>query len=75
MESVSVLLLGCILLVVLLTHGPAGGFLFLGSLAAYTLLREGLLRLRAEPLKTRGPAISIGAAVVLTAAILMTVIS
>jgi phosphatidylglycerol---prolipoprotein diacylglyceryl transferase len=69
MESVSALLIGCVLLVVLLTHGPAGGFLFVGALAAYTLLREGLLRLRAEPLKMQGPAISIGAALVLTAAI------
>jgi phosphatidylglycerol---prolipoprotein diacylglyceryl transferase len=74
MESVSALLLGCILLLVLLAHGPAGGFFFVGALAAYTLLREGLLRLRAEPLKTRGPAISIGATLVLTAAIFVVVI-
>jgi phosphatidylglycerol---prolipoprotein diacylglyceryl transferase len=73
MESVSALLLACILLLALLTHGPAGGFFFVGALAAYTLLREGLLRLRAEPLKMRGPAISIGAALVLTAAIFVAV--
>jgi phosphatidylglycerol---prolipoprotein diacylglyceryl transferase len=74
MESVSALLLGCVLLLALLTHGPAGGFFFVGALAAYTLLREGLLRLRAEPLKIRGPAISIGAALVLAAAIFGVVI-
>jgi hypothetical protein len=74
MESVSALILGCILLIALLAHGQAGGFFFVGALAAYTLIREGLLRLRAEPLKMRGPAISIGAALVLTAAIFAVVI-
>jgi phosphatidylglycerol:prolipoprotein diacylglycerol transferase len=74
MESVSALLLGCVLLLAVLAHGQGGGFFFVGALAAYTLLREGLLRLRAEPLKTRGPAISIGAALVLTTAIILAVI-
>ncbi len=69
MESGSALILGLLLLIVFLAHGPANGALFVAALAAYTLLREGLLRLRAEQLKTRGPAIAIAAGTVLVAAL------
>ncbi len=69
MESVSSLIIGLILLALFLIHGPAHGALFVAALASYTLLREGLLRLRAEPLKTRGPAIAIAAGTVVVAAL------
>ena len=74
MESVSALILGLILLLAFLTRGPAGGAYFVAALAAYTLLREGLLRLRAEPLKMRGPVITIVATAVLLAAIVFSII-
>ncbi|MGO8946380.1 MAG: prolipoprotein diacylglyceryl transferase [Ktedonobacterales bacterium] len=71
MESASALILGLVLLAVFLIHGPAHGAIFVAALAAYTLLREGLLRLRAEALKTRGPAVSIAAGAVLLAALVV----
>jgi phosphatidylglycerol---prolipoprotein diacylglyceryl transferase len=74
MESASVLILGLVLLLVFLTHGPSGGALLIAALAAYTLVREGLLRLRAEPLKTRGPVTAIVAAAILLAAIVAAII-
>jgi hypothetical protein len=40
-------------LVGVLGHGPAGGAFFAGGLAAYTLGRQEILHLRAEPRKTR----------------------
>ena len=74
MESVSALILGLALLLAFLARGPAGGAYFVAALAAYTLLREGLLRLRAEPLKVRGPVISIAAAAVLLTSMVFIVI-
>ena len=74
MESLSALLLGLALLPPLLARGPAGGAYFVAVLAAYTLLREGLLRLRAEPLKVRGPVISIAATAVLLTSMVFIVI-
>lgn len=53
MESALALTVGLVGLVVVLGRGPAGGALFVASLAAYTLGRQGILRLRAEPRKTR----------------------
>ena len=53
MESILALSLGIGALVVGLTHGPVGGGLFVAALATYTLGRQGILRLRAEPRKTR----------------------
>ena len=53
LESVLALSLGLGVLVAVLGHGPAGGAFFVAALAAYTLGRQGLLRLRAEPRKTR----------------------
>ena len=73
LESVLALSLGLGVLVALVGHGPAGGAFFVAGLAAYTLGRQGLLRLRAEPRKTRlgGLATSALAALVLVAAIVL----
>jgi len=53
LESVLAGTLGLGVLVVVLGHGPGGGAFFVGALAAYTLGRQGMLHLRAEPRKTR----------------------
>lgn len=46
-------ILGLVALVAVLRHGPTNGAFFVAGLAAYTLGRQGILRLRAEPRKTR----------------------
>jgi Prolipoprotein diacylglyceryltransferase len=63
--------LGLGTLVGVLTYGPANGAFFVGGLAAYTLVRQGILFLRAEPRKTkRGlPITTALATLVLTTAI------
>src|SRR5260370_1302845 len=73
LDSVLALSLGLGVLVAVLGHGPAGGAFFVAGLAAYTLGRQGLLRLRAEPRKTRlgGLATSALAALVLIAAVVL----
>ncbi len=73
LESVLALSLGLGVLVAVLGHGSAGGAFFVAGLAAYTLGRQGLLRLRAEPRKTRlgGLATSALAALVLIVAVLL----
>src|SRR6266699_3165414 len=73
LESLLALSLGLGVLVALVGHGPAGCAFFVAGLAAYTLGRQGLLRLRAEPRKTRlgGLATSALAALVLVAAIVL----
>jgi phosphatidylglycerol---prolipoprotein diacylglyceryl transferase len=73
LESVLALSLGLLVLVAVVGHGPAGGAFFVAGLAAYTLGRQGLLRLRAEPRKTRlgGLATSVLAALVLVAAVVL----
>src|SRR5207249_854113 len=53
LESVLAGILGLLVLVAVLGYGSAGGAFFVAGLAAYTLGRQGLLRLRAEPRKTR----------------------
>jgi len=53
MESALALSLGIATLVAVVAHGPANGAFFVGGLAAYTLGRQGVLKLRAEPRKTR----------------------
>src|SRR5260221_10058974 len=53
LELVLALSLGLGVLAAVLGHGPAGGAFFVGGLAAYTLGRQGILHLRAEPRKTR----------------------
>jgi len=53
LETMLALSLGLLVLVAVLGHGSAGGAFFVGGLATYTLVRQGLLRLRAEARKTR----------------------
>ena len=53
MEMALALSLGIGTLIALLTHGPARGAFFVGGLAAYTLVRQGILHVRAEPRKTK----------------------
>jgi len=73
LELVLALSLGLGVLVAILVHGPAGGAFFVAALAAYTMGRQGLLRLRAEPRKTRlgGLTTSALAALVLIAAVVL----
>jgi len=75
LESVLALSLGLGTLVAVLVHGPAGGTFFVGGLAAYTLVRQGILYLRAEPRKTRlgGLVTATLAALVLVAAVVLLV--
>lgn len=53
LELTLALFLGAGALIAVLRHGPANGAFFVGGLAAYTLVRQGILRLRAEPRKTK----------------------
>ncbi|SRR5579885_341345 len=62
--------LGIGTLVAALSHGPANGAFFVGGLAAYTLVRQGILRLRAEPRKTRW-----GSAVMVVLAVLILILA
>ncbi len=73
LESVLAGILGLLVLVAVVGRGPMGGAFFIGGLAAYTLGRQGLLHLRAEPCKTRlgGLATSALAALVLVAAVVL----
>lgn len=43
---------GLAALVTVLSHGPLGGAVFVAALAAYTLVRQGILRLRGGPTKS-----------------------
>jgi phosphatidylglycerol:prolipoprotein diacylglycerol transferase len=65
------LVLGLGALIAVLVHGLAGGAFFVAGLSAYTLGRQGILRLRAEPRKTRlgGLVTAILVALVLIAAV------
>lgn len=67
--------LGLGVLVAVVSHGSAGGAFFVAGLAAYILVRQGILHLRAEPRKTRlgGPITATLAALVLIAAIVVLV--
>jgi cytochrome bd-type quinol oxidase subunit 1 len=40
-------------LIAMLNRGPANGAFFVVGLSAYTLVRQGILHLRAEPHKTK----------------------
>jgi phosphatidylglycerol---prolipoprotein diacylglyceryl transferase len=63
MESGLALGLGLGALAVILAHGAAGGALFIAGIAAYTLARQGILRLRADVRQTRlGMLLTAGAA-------------
>ncbi|HZC04431.1 MAG TPA: prolipoprotein diacylglyceryl transferase family protein [Ktedonobacterales bacterium] len=72
MESTLALTLGLSPLAVDLTHGFVGGGLFVAALAAYTLGRQGILRLRAEARKTKwgGIVTAAGAALLLVVALI-----
>jgi phosphatidylglycerol---prolipoprotein diacylglyceryl transferase len=56
MESLFCLLVGVATFVAVWFRGPAGGAYFVAAVAAYTLFREWILRLRSEPLSLRVPA-------------------
>ena len=73
LESVLALSLGLGVLGVVLGHGPTDGAFFVAAMAAYTLGRQGLLHLRAEPRKTRlgGLVTSALAALVFVAAVVL----
>jgi phosphatidylglycerol:prolipoprotein diacylglycerol transferase len=73
LESALAFSLGLGVLVAAVGHGPAGGAFFIGVLAAYTLVRQGILRLRAERRRTRlgGLVTAAAATVVLVAAIVV----
>ena len=73
MESVLASILGVGTLGAVLGHGPVNGAYFIGGLAAYTLVRQGILHLRIEAHKTkRGRLVTtILAALVLVAAVIL----
>lgn len=73
MESALAFSLGLGTLVAFQMHGSASGAFFVGGLAAYTLVRQGILYLRAERRKTRlgGPITVALSAIVLVAAIVL----
>ena len=76
LESALALSLGLGVLVAVVGRGSAGGAFFVGGLAAYVLMRQGILHLRAEPRKTRlgGPVTAALAALVLIAAVVLLVL-
>lgn len=76
MESALALSIGVGILAAVLSHGPAGGGLFAAALAAYTLVRQWLLHLRAEPRETKlgGRLTAALSALVLIAAIVVVVL-
>ena len=53
MESGLAGILGLVVLIAILNRGPASGAFFVAGLSAYTLVRQGILHLRAEPRKTK----------------------
>jgi phosphatidylglycerol---prolipoprotein diacylglyceryl transferase len=72
MESLFCLLGGLATLAVFLLHGPANGAIFVAAVAAYTLFREWLLRLRAEKYETPLPqlALPVASALVLVGSLI-----
>lgn len=52
METSLALGVGSVALVAVLRHGPFGGALFVAAVAAYTMVRQGILRLRGGPAKS-----------------------
>ncbi len=72
LELTLALSLGLITLVVVLRHGPANGAIFVAGLAAYTLVRQGILYLRSEPRKTKwgGPFTAALSGLILIAALI-----
>jgi phosphatidylglycerol---prolipoprotein diacylglyceryl transferase len=76
LESALAVSLGLGALVAAVGHGTAGGAYFVGGLAVYILVRQGILHLRAEPRKTRlgGPVSAALAALLLIAAVVLFVL-
>jgi phosphatidylglycerol:prolipoprotein diacylglycerol transferase len=72
MESLFCLLGGLVTLAVFLLHGPANGAIFVAAVAAYTLFREWLLRIRVEKYETPLPplAIPVASALVLIGSVI-----
>lgn len=75
LESALALSLGLAALAMIVGHEPMGGALFAGTLAAYTLGRQGILTLRAEVRQTRFavPMSAVASASVLMIAVAMMV--
>lgn len=75
LESLIALALGIAVLAGVLSHGAASGAFFVAAVAAYTLARQGVLRLRAEPRRTAigGPIIATLAALALVASVVFIV--
>lgn len=71
LESLFALVLGLVALAAVLRHGPAHGAFFVAALAAYTLGRQELLRLRQEPRRTSngGAVVALLAALALVASL------
>src|SRR5262249_14188524 len=68
LELTLALSVGVAALAVILVHGPADGALLIGATAVYTLVRQGILLLRAEQRKSLvGPPLAAAASVVLLA--------
>jgi phosphatidylglycerol:prolipoprotein diacylglycerol transferase len=69
MESALALSVGAIVLAAILRYGPRHGTFFIAAVATYTLIRQGLLRLREERRQSSvgAPLIAITAAVILAA--------
>ncbi len=75
LESLFALIVGLVALRAVLDHGPARGAFFVAALAAYTLGRQGILRLRLEPRRTTigGPVIAVLAALALLGSVVVIV--
>ncbi len=71
LELTLALVLGLVILAVVLSRGPANGAIIVAGLAAYTLVRQGILHLRAEPRKMKwsGPITAALSALILVAAL------
>lgn len=77
METTLDLGVGSAALVAVLRHGPFGGALFVAAIAAYTLVRQGILRLRGGPPKSAAVTrlTAAAAALVLIADLLLVMLS
>lgn len=71
LECVFALLVGLVTMAVILARGTAHGAFFVASVAAYTLGRQGLLRLRLLPRQTAlgGAAVAVGSALALAVSV------
>lgn len=76
MESTLAVTLGAIVLAAILLFGPRHGTFFIAAVATYTLIRQGLLRLREESRQSSigAPLIAIASAVILAADLAVTLL-